>query len=488
MKKQIAGLLTGLLVCSAFLTGCGKNEATEAVKESVEDENEGTGDTKDADSKKDTNRKSDKQDSDKRDENSEESETTEAPEENLDKVGVLLPEEGEDINSSLERTELKTRLEEAGYEAAMYFAGDDSDTQAEQIRELLQDEKLKALVISPVDPYGLTDVLEEASELSIPVIDYDNLIMDTPNVKYFVTFNMRAIGKEIAKNIVEKEELDKVREDRGARTIEFLMGSPDDDASLFLFNGIMEVLQEYIDDGTLICRSGRVTFDETSIMDQNTDTAKKQLKSEIDEFYSLEKTPDIICTASDDFALAALELLEKEQLQPGDENWPLITGVNADADAVKSVAEEKIGFTVMLDRRDLAEALTKLVETYLNGDDVDINNYSQYDNGVKIIGTVTCDGKLIDKDNYQILVDNGFYLAEMIAPEASPMPVPEEVSPTPKVTATPEASLTPEGGEPEKKSQVIPKDEPEVSTEEVPAVKDGENQESNSKLQSSGKA
>ena len=40
MKKQIAGLLTGLLVCSAFLTGCGKNEATEAVKESVEDENE----------------------------------------------------------------------------------------------------------------------------------------------------------------------------------------------------------------------------------------------------------------------------------------------------------------------------------------------------------------------------------------------------------------------------------------------------------------
>ena len=639
MKKQIAGLLTGLLVCSAFLTGCSKNEATEAVKESTEDENEGTGDTKDADSKKDTNRKSDKQDSDKSDENSEESETTEAPEENLDKVGVLLPEEGEDINSSLERTELKSRLEEAGYEAAMYFAGDDSDTQAEQIRELLQDEKLKALVISPVDPYGLTDVLEEASELSIPVIDYDNLIMDTPNVKYFVTFNMRAIGKEIAKNIVEKEELDKVREDsdksdenseesetteapeenldkvgvllpeegedinsslertelksrleeagyeaamyfagddsdtqaeqirellqdeklkalvispvdpygltdvleeaselsipvidydnlimdtpnvkyfvtfnmraigkeiaknivekeeldkvredRGARTIEFLMGSPDDDASLFLFNGIMEVLQEYIDDGTLICRSGRVTFDETSIMDQNTDTAKKQLKSEIDEFYSLEKTPDIICTASDDFALAALELLEKEQLQPGDENWPLITGVNADADAVKSVAEEKIGFTVMLDRRDLAEALTKLVETYLNGDDVDINNYSQYDNGVKIIGTVTCDGKLIDKDNYQILVDNGFYLAEMIAPEASPMPVPEEVSPTPEVTVTPEASLTPEGGEPEKKSQVIPKDEPEVSTEEVPAVKDGENQESNSKLQSSGKA
>ena len=91
------------------------------------------------------------------------------------------------------------------------------------------------------------------------------------------------------------------------------------------------------------------------------------------------------------------------------------------------------------------------------GDDVDINNYSQYDNGVKIIGTVTCDGKLIDKDNYQILVDNGFYQAEMIAPEASPTPVPEEISPTPEVTVTLEASLTPEGGEPGEKEPGNPK-------------------------------
>ena len=102
------------------------------------------------------------------------------------------------------------------------------------------------------------------------------------------------------------------------------------------------------------------------------------------------------------------------------------------------MAEEKIGFTVMLDRRDLAEALTKLVETYLNGDDVDINNYSQYDNGVKIIGTVTCDGKLIDKDNYQILVDNGTYTEDEIAPDSTPTP---EVTPAPEATPVPKVTL-----------------------------------------------
>ena len=439
MKKQIAGILTGLLVCSVFFVGCGKNEATQAVKESVETEKEGNGESTEAEEKKDQEKKSDTKEND----GSQEANTAEAqtPEVILDKIGILLPEEKSDINGSLERTELKNRFKENGYDAAICFAKEDADTQISQIRELLQDENLKALVISPVDSYALSDVLEEASEQSVPVIDYDKLIMDTDKIKYYVTFNTRSIGNEIAKNIIKQEELDKVREDRGCRTIEFLMGSPDDEASLFLFNGIMEGLEEYIEDGTLVCRSGKTTFDETGIMDTNTASAMKQLTSIIDEFYSVEKTPDIICTASDMFALAAMNILEQKEIYPGDENWPFITGVNADADAVKSIAEGKMGFTVMMDRRDLAEACVTLVNTYLKGEDVEVSNYSQYDNGVKIIGTVTCGGDLIDKDNYQILVDNGFYLAEMIAPDVS-------LSPTP-----------------------MPKDTPEITTEEVPSVK-----------------
>ena len=439
MKKQIAGILTGLLVCSAFFAGCGKNEATKAVKESVETEKEGNGESTEAEEKKDQEKKSDTKEND----GSQEANTAEAqtPEVILDKIGILLPEEKSDINGSLERTELKNRFEENGYDADICFAREDADTQISQIRELLQDENLKALVISPVDPYALSDVLEEASEHSVPVIDYDKLIMDTDKVKYYVTFDTRSIGNEIAKNIIKQEELDKVREDRGCRTIEFLMGSPDDEASLFLFNGIMEGLEEYIEDGTLVCRSGKATFDETGIMDTNTASAMKQLTSVINEFYSVEKTPDIICTASDLFALAAMDILEQKEIYPGDENWPLITGVNADADAVKCIAEGKMGFTVMMDRRDLAEACVTLVNTYLKGEDVEVSNYSQYDNGVKIIGTVTCGGDLIDKDNYQILVDNGFYLAEMIAPDVSPSPTP------------------------------TPKDTPEITTEEVPSVK-----------------
>lgn len=452
MKKQIAGLLTGFMICSALLSGCGKNEATQAAKESVETEKEGTGDIVEDEKKSDS--KDTKGDSD---------EEKQEEEQVLDKVGVLLPEEGTDINSTLERTELKERLEEAGYEAALYFADEDADTQISQIRELLGEEKLKALILSPVDPYSLGDVLEEVSEQSIPVFAYDNLIMDTDKIKYFISFNTRAVGKEIGKNIVKQAELDKVRDAKESRTIEFFMGSPDDEAALFFYNGILEALQEYLDDGTLICRSQKLTFDENAIMDENPDTAVKAFQDITEEFYLQEKTPDIICTASDAYAMAVLEELEKEEISPEDESWPLITGCGADADAVKSVAEGKLEFTMMMDRRDLAEACITFVTTYLKGDDVEVSNYSQYDNGKKLIGTVTCDGKIIDKDNYQILVDNGFYQAEMIAPEATPTPAPEEVSPTPQASLTPEATKAPSGTP-----------GPEITTEEVPEVGDKE--------------
>ena len=47
------------------------------------------------------------------------------------------------------------------------------------------------------------------------------------------------------------------------------------------------------------------------------------------------------------------------------------------------------------------------------------------------MGTFTCGAQMIDKDNYQILVDNGTYTEDEIAPDPTPAP---EATPVPKVT------------------------------------------------------
>ena len=287
MKKKTAYLLLGIFLTTTVLGGCGKNEATEAASESAQTEKEGAGEdeltetpTPEAKSDKETN----KQKSSKETENSDsdnEDKTEETTEASREKIAVLLPNEEKWTRDA---DEFKSTLEDDGYEPVIEYAENDVSRQVSQIQELTAEE-VSAFVIAPVDPYGLKSVLESVKEAEIPVFSYDDLIMDTNAVKYYVTFGGRQIGQMIGKKIIESEELDKVREAKESRTIEFFMGSLDDTQALFLYNGLMETLQEYLDDGTLVCKSGKLSFDDTGILRWSKNTAKSRAAEILEQFY-----------------------------------------------------------------------------------------------------------------------------------------------------------------------------------------------------------
>ena len=458
MKRRATAILLGIMVSSMFLSACEKNDAKEAANESAQVEEEGVGEvteegekveaetkisdtddsSKSGDSEETKDENTDKEagknaDTDAADSDPAEDEITEDP---AGKIGVLLS--ADDDNAEIDSETMTSQIADGGYEAEVKNAGGDSELQISQIQEFI-DEQVSALIIEPVDPYGLTDILKTAKEQEIPVISYDTLIRDTADINYFASYDTRAIGNDIAKEIIKKMDLEKAREDKKSYTIEFLMGSPDDNSALFLSNGILEVLQEYLDDGTLVCKSGNTAFDDTGIMRWSEASAETKLKSIIDEFYAQEKTPDIICTAYDGFAYAAEKAVSENNLETGSEEWPMITGCGSEIQAVKDIAADKMAFTMFMDRKELAKGGAQMTIDYLTGEKVDVKDYSQYDNGVKIVGTFTCGGEVIDKDNYQILVDNGTYTEDEIAPDPTPTP---EATPTPEETPTPEATPT----------------------------------------------
>lgn len=187
MKKKTAILLVGAFVFTAAFSGCGKNkEATEAANESVESEDpEGKA----------------KNSNDAEEEEKEEAKETAAADK---KVGVFLPSSADDPRWSADGETLQNTLEDDGYDAELFWADEDSDTQVSQIQSILDDEELSALVIAPSDAYSLNDVLEQVYEKSIPVISYDQLIMDTDKVNYYVTFNTRKAGKMVGDSIIKK--------------------------------------------------------------------------------------------------------------------------------------------------------------------------------------------------------------------------------------------------------------------------------------------
>ena len=483
----------GLCIAAVSMGGCGTNEATEAASESAQTEGEGTGElsedgekTEDAEvnGEDDSDNEKEEDKSESSDENKgsdpEEAEQEDGDQEaeDVQKVAVLLPDEEE---WSRDAEAFESSLEEDGYEPVICYAQGDISRQVLQIRDMLE-EQVAAFIIAPVDPYGLPDVLKDVREADIPVFSYEDLIMDTNAVNYYTAYGGRLVGHQIGDEIVKRQELDQARENKESRTIEFFMGSLDDAQALFVYNGIMEVLQPYLDDGTLVCPSGKISFDDTGLLRWSGSLAANRLEEILDGFYEEGEAPDVICTGFDEAALQIETVLDEYGIHSGTEAWPMITGVGCDAEAVKTIASGRMEFSIFMDPRTTAEECENMVDAYLiqeedsEAEDPEVNDYESYDNGVKIVGAYLCEAQVIDGDNFEILIDNGFYTETEVRPEATPTPVPT-ASPTPTeepentATPTPEATVTPDPSEePETAATPDPSEEPEATATPKPRV------------------
>lgn len=324
------------------------------------------------------------------------------------KVGVAMPTQSSErwINDG---ANMKKQLEALGYEVDLQYAEDDVQMQVSQIENMIAS-GVNCLVIASIDSGALVNVEAQAKEAGIPIIAYDRLLMDTDAVSYYATFDNKGVGTAIGKYIEEKKDLANTSE---TFTIEFFMGSPDDNNAHMLYDGLMEVLQPYLDNGTLICKSGRTSFDDTCILRWSQETAQQNCENYLTGFYADEDL-DICATAFDGFAYGCKAALEGAGYTEA--NWPLITGQDAELMATKNIISGKQTMSIYKDTRLLAEKCVTMVQAVLEGAEPEINDTEQYDNGKIVVPSYLCTPVAVDKDNYkEIIVDGGYYTEEQLA-------------------------------------------------------------------------
>lgn len=387
MKKKILGALLSVALVATMLVGCGTNQAAAPADDAA-----ATEDTAD--------------DAAPADDAAEE----EAPaaEANGKKVGVAMPTQSSErwINDG---ANMKDQLEKLGYEVDLQYAEDDVQMQVSQIENMIAS-GVNCLVIASIDSSALVNVEAQAKEAGIPIIAYDRLLMDTDAVSYYATFDNKGVGTAIGKYIEEKKDLANTSE---TYTIEFFMGSPDDNNAHMLYAGLMEVLQPYLDNGTLVCKSGRTSFDDTCILRWSQETAQQNCENYLTGFYADEDL-DICATAFDGFAYGCKAALEGAGYT--EENWPLITGQDAELMATKNIISGKQTMSIYKDTRLLASKCVTMVQAVLEGAEPEINDTEQYDNGKIVVPSYLCTPVAVDKDNYQeIIVDGGYYTEEQLA-------------------------------------------------------------------------
>lgn len=327
------------------------------------------------------------------------------------KVGVAMPTQSSErwINDG---ANMKSKLEALGYEVDLQYAEDDVQMQVSQIENMIAS-GVNCLVIASIDSAALVNVEAQAKAAGIPIIAYDRLLMNTDAVSYYATFDNKGVGTAIGKYIEENKKLADAKAAGESYTIEFFMGSPDDNNAVMLYNGVMEVLQPYLDAGTLVCKSGRTSFDDTCILRWSQETAQQNCENYLTGFYADEDL-DIACSAFDGFAYGIKAALEGAGYT--DANWPMITGQDAELMAVKNIISGKQTMSIYKDTRLLADKCVTMVQAVLEGSEPEINDTEQYNNGVITVPSYLCTPIAVDVNNYQKeIVDGGYYTAEQLA-------------------------------------------------------------------------
>lgn len=320
-------------------------------------------------------------------------------------IGVAMP------TQSLQRwnqdgANLKAKLEAKGYKVVLQYANNDVNTQLQQLENMIT-QGAKVLVIASIDGSVLSDVLKEAKSMGVKVIAYDRLIMNTPNVDYYATFDNFKVGEIQGKFIESKLGLDK---GKGPYNIELFAGSPDDNNALFFFNGAMSVLKPYIDSGKLVVPSGQMNF--TTIAIQSWDSGKAQARMDnlITANYAKGKKLDVVLSPNDSIAIGIIASLKNNGYGTASKPYPILTGQDCDKANVKAIIAGQQSMSVFKDTRDLAAQVVDMVDALMTGKTVPVNDTKTYNNGVKIVPSYLCTPVFADKNNYKkILIDSGYY-------------------------------------------------------------------------------
>ncbi len=323
-----------------------------------------------------------------------------------EKVGVSMPTK--DLQRwNQDGANMQAQLEAAGFEVDLQFASNDVATQQAQLENMINS-GCNVLVISAIEGSSLGTQLALAAENDVIVIAYDRLIMDTPNVNYYATFDNYGVGTIQGTYVKETLDLDNAE---GPFNIEFTAGDPGDNNAGLFFAGAVDVLQPYIDAGKLVVKSGQTEFSDVATPAWATETAQNRAENILSSFYADGSNVDVWLCSNDSTALGVTNALAANY----NGEYPIITGQDCDIANTKNMIAGKQSMSVFKDTRTLAAQVVKMIGQIFAGEEVEVNNTTDYDNNVVVVPSFLCTPVFADANNYQeLLIESGYYTEDQL--------------------------------------------------------------------------
>jgi len=304
------------------------------------------------------------------------------------------------------------QFQEAGYATDLQYAEDNIPNQLSQIENMIT-KGVDALVIASIDGTTLSNALANAAASGIPVVAYDRLIRESPDVDYYATFDNFQVGVLQAESLVDG--LKQRFPDTKPWNVELFGGSPDDNNAYFFYDGAMSVLQPLIDSGDIVIPSGQMGMNQVGTLRWDGAEAQARMDNLLSANYT-DKQVHGVLSPYDGLSIGILSSLKGVGYGTGDQQMPIVTGQDAEIPSVKSIIADEQYSTVFKDTRELARVTVGMVDALLQGGEPEINDTETYDNGVKVVPSYLLSPVSIDASNWEeILVDqSGYYTLDQL--------------------------------------------------------------------------
>ncbi len=322
-------------------------------------------------------------------------------------VGISMPTKSSArwISDGESRVE---QFEEEGYATDLQYAEDDIPNQLAQIENMIT-KGVDALVIASIDGTTLSNALENAAAMDIPVIAYDRLIRESENVSYYATFDNFQVGVQQAESLVEG--LEERFPDVEPWNVELFGGSPDDNNAYFFYDGAMSVLDPLIEEGKVDIVSGQMGMDTVGTLRWDGAVAQSRMDNLLSANYT-DKQVHGVLSPYDGLSIGILSSLKGVGYGSGDMEMPIVTGQDAEVPSVKSILAGEQYSTIFKDTRELARVTVGMVEALLEGTEPEINDTETYDNGVKVVPSYLLSPVPVNATNYEDVCEGSGYYTE----------------------------------------------------------------------------
>jgi putative multiple sugar transport system substrate-binding protein len=314
---------------------------------------------------------------------------------------------------------VKDKLEAKGYKVDLQYANDDIPTQSQQVDQMIT-QGADVLIVAAIDGTALSGQLQAAADKKIPVISYDRLIRGSQNVDFYVSFDNYKVGVAQGKSLLRGLGLENADGSKGTKTgpfdIELFAGSLDDNNTQFFFQGAMDALKPFLDNGTLVVKSKQTKVEQIATLRWQQEAAQKRMENLLTSSYNDGAKVAGVLSPYDGISRGIITALQNVGYGTAAKPMPAITGQDAEIASVKLINDGVQSSTIFKDTRKLAEQAVSTAEAFLQKKTPEANDTKTYNNGVKVVPAYLLPIQAVFKEDVtKALVESGYYTAAQVA-------------------------------------------------------------------------